>query len=480
MTLPAERSFGDLPSLPILSGQSLLRAAIIAGTAILCLAVPLAASPMQQLMLVGLIVAGIAALFVLAFPPAGILALIVTAIVVPSPSMPGGLNIAIILLGGLAGLHLLDMAVRQRRIWLVESRLVRPLVALAAVSVLSFAVGQLRWFPFGQYAPLNTQLGGLAIFVLSAGAFLLTAQQVTDLRWLARMVWVFVALSAVYFAGWLADDIGTYTARFFQGGAVANSMFWLWTVTLSLSQALFNRSLPIYGRLALGLAAGGTVYIAYAGNSDWKSGYVPAVVAVGVILALRSWRVALGILMAAPAAMFFILTRAIASDEYSYYSRLDAWAVVMKIVEANPILGLGPANYYWYVQQIPLRGYYIQFNSHNQYVDLIAQVGLAGLICFIWFAVEAALLGWRLRKSAPAGFAQAYVVGILGGLVGMLLAGMLGDWFLPFVYNIGLNGYRGGMLAWLFLGGLVSIEMMVRRQEREKAALDAPIAEEST
>jgi hypothetical protein len=35
---------------------------------------------------------------------------------------------------------------------------------------------------------------------------------------------------------------------------------------------------------------------------------------------------------------------------------------------------------------------------------------------------------------------------------------MLGDWVLPFVYNIGMSGFRTGLVAWLFLGGLVVLE----------------------
>jgi hypothetical protein len=35
---------------------------------------------------------------------------------------------------------------------------------------------------------------------------------------------------------------------------------------------------------------------------------------------------------------------------------------------------------------------------------------------------------------------------------------MLGDWILPFFYNIGLTGFRASMLAWIFLGGLVFLE----------------------
>jgi hypothetical protein len=47
----------------------------------------------------------------------------------------------------------------------------------------------------------------------------------------------------------------------------------------------------------------------------------------------------------------------------------------------------------------------------------------------------------------------------------MVVAGMLGDWVLPFFYNVGLNGFRSSMLGWLFLGGLVSIEQMVLSQK---------------
>jgi hypothetical protein len=49
------------------------------------------------------------------------------------------------------------------------------------------------------------------------------------------------------------------------------------------------------------------------------------------------------------------------------------------------------------------------------------------------------------------------VIGALGGLVGTVVSGMLGDWFLPFVYNVGLEGMRASMFIWIFLGGLVAL-----------------------
>jgi hypothetical protein len=49
----------------------------------------------------------------------------------------------------------------------------------------------------------------------------------------------------------------------------------------------------------------------------------------------------------------------------------------------------------------------------------------------------------------------------------MVATGMLGDWVLPFVYNIGLAGFRASVLGWLFLGGLVSLEQIARLASSE-------------
>ena len=66
-----------------------------------------------------------------------------------------------------------------------------------------------------------------------------------------------------------------------------------------------------------------------------------------------------------------------------------------------------------------------------------------------------------LRSRVPNGFIRAYVYGVIGGIAGTILAGVLADWVLPFVYNIGMEGFRGSIISWIFLGGLVSIEQIV-------------------
>ena len=139
---------------------------------------------------------------------------------------------------------------------------------------------------------------------------------------------------------------------------------------------------------------------------------------------------------------------------------------MLEIIKVNPVFGFGPANYYWYTPEFRIRGYYVPFNSHNQYLDIVAQTGLLGLAFFLWFFFEVGRLGWQLRSRVPEGFAQAYVYGALGGLAGTLAAAFLVDWVIPFVYNIGFSGFRGSILAWIFLAGLVCLDQIYPRQER--------------
>lgn len=414
---------------------------------------------------------GAIGIVLLRWPALGILGLIPAALLVPFAVGTGtgtSINAAILLLAALLGLWIFDMVVRRRRIHLVPSYPQIPLLVFILVSLLSFGAGQFSWLPFANTAPLPAQVGGLLVFILSAGAFLLVANQVKDLVWLERLTWVFLVLGSVYVAGRLLPVLGRVVLPQYQSGAFG-SLFWLWLAALTFSQALLNKDSPFWGRLGLILVVLGTFYQSFIQGQAWTSGWLPALVALGVILFVARPRLALFLTLAGIAGWFvfnqqlrgLVMT---GDNPYSLMTRLEAWKIVLEIVKANPILGLGPANYRYYTTLFPILGYYVPFNSHNNYVDILAQIGLLGLGCFIWFAWSIGRLGWRLSQTAPAGFPRAYAVGALGGLVGTLAAGMLGDWVLPFVYNVGLNGFRASLLGWLFLGGLVVIEQNLNHQ----------------
>jgi O-antigen ligase len=88
-------------------------------------------------------------------------------------------------------------------------------------------------------------------------------------------------------------------------------------------------------------------------------------------------------------------------ESYSWMTRLEAWAVMLQVIERNPLLGFGPANYYHYTLLFPILGWWVRFNSHNNYLDILGQTGVLGLLAFFWFAYLAGRLTLRLWSRAP-------------------------------------------------------------------------------
>lgn len=398
---------------------------------------------------------------------AGLALLIIGNLLVPV-AIPTGtqtpLNFTVLALPVLTGLWALQAA--YRRDWTVlGTRPGPPLLALTVAALLSFAVVNQPLVFIAPLAPLRAQLGGLGVFVLSAGLFFVAADELRDVRWLQVVTWLFLALSAVYIAGRLTVPGATLALPLFQEGA-AGSLFWTWSVALAFGQAAFNRHLNVLVRLALGVFVLAVLYVALTQGRDWVSGWLPPLVVAATIVWIGAPRLGAAITVVACTVAASYAPRVIAmvlgaDNAYSLTTRLAAWDVLARMILASPALGFGPANYYHVTPLFPILGWYVHFSSHNTYVDLLAQTGVIGLGCFLWFVWEVARTGWSLRRQVPPGFAYGYVVGALGGLAGTLAAGMLCDWILPFVYNITLDGLRASTLGWLFLGGLLALRRAV-------------------
>jgi O-antigen ligase len=241
-------------------------------------------------------------------------------------------------------------------------------------------------------------------------------------------------------------------------------MIYMFIVIMSASQLLFNRKLHWLAQaFCLGLlvfSLGSSMSSEY---RDWASGWMPSLVALGVLIWLRWPR--LGTLIGVVVVLLAVLNFPTASrlllspsNEYSLLTRRAAWEIVLEIFRANPLLGVGPANYYWFTTLYPILGWYVAFNSHNQFIDILAQTGLVGMVCLLWFGIAVTVHAWRLRRRFKDDFGSAYANAAIAGVAGALVAGMLGDWLLPFVYNVGISGLRASLLFWLFMGGVVALD----------------------
>lgn len=408
-------------------------------------------------------------LLVIAHPIFGLVLLIFSSLIslTRNPILGGYVTPSLIVLFLILVLWVLERAIVRRRFDLIPIRAFLPLAFLVISAVISFGVGQLRWFAFARPAPLNAQLAGMALIILSGGVFFLAAHQIKDLIWLKRLTWIFLSICALYILIRLLP--GNHAALVWQifTKAVATSIFWIWMVAIAFSQGLFNKELHFRWRfLLIGMTLAALI-VALTRSYDWKSGWIPPLVALLVILTIRSPK--LGIAAALAVGLFILArdlpSRIIQDDEYSYITRLAAWEIVLgKIYSVSPIFGLGPANYRLFTPLFSILGYNVMFSSHNNYIDILAQLGIIGLIAFLWFVFEVFRLGWGMLKRAPEGFARAYVVGAVAGLVATVTSGLLGDWIIPYVYNIGIHGFQGSLLAWFFLGGLVALDRILKAE----------------
>ncbi len=394
-------------------------------------------------------------------PNIGFILIFLSGIFIPFVG-PSNLNAAILMAALMLGMWLLDMLVVKRKFEFLNSRALLPVFVFLVISVVSFGMGQIPWFIFANQAPITAQAGGFAIFTLSIGALLLAAHLIRQLYWLKIIVWSYIGLGTIYIAARFVDF--SAIDRIYNIGFTAGSMFWTWLVVLSLSQAMYNNQLKIHTRVFLGVLVVMTMYVAYVQANDWKSGWVPPLVGIVALFGIRFKRY---IIFAVPLVMLaavYATGKLVSSDEYSWGTRVDAWIIVLTISQVSPILGMGFSNYYWYTPLYPIRGWRVSFNSHSQYVDLIAQVGILGLLCFLWIFFEIGRLSWELSNRVTDGFARSYAYGVLAGVAGTLMAAFLVDWVLPFVYNIGFQGFRASILPWIFFGGLISLENMYREK----------------
>jgi hypothetical protein len=471
MSGSTRRTFGMV--LPILAAVAVLAFAALLGHR-------------ASISLVVLLVAPLGLMLLLQHPGLGIVAIAALSFTLPFTIGTGTevpLTPPVLLIPAVVGGWLLD-GLRRGEVRLPASRTVVPLLLFVASGLLSLLAGRAYWDPLVPQPGnlLLVQLAQWGIFALSAAIYLVAGDLGARGRWLQAATFTFLALASVVvlehylpplqrFLGWSSSQMAN------------RSMFWVWLGALAAGQLLFNRRLRAWARLwllALLLAA---AYVLWFRLNTWVSGWVPFTVAAAGVAWLWVWRRNRALALAAAVALLMLAVvlypalfqHAGGEREFqvSWGGRLGLYRAVLELVEDHPLLGLGPAAYrhYGFTRWLAMglgRALYLQprLSSHNNYIDVYAQMGLVGLGLFLWFLAEVGLLGWRLGsrfgEGPDAGFAAGYAHGALGGLAGTLVAMMLADWFLPFVYNIGFPGFRTSVLAWMFLGGLVALEQTTR------------------
>ncbi len=424
------------------------------------------------------LVAGAGAVVLLQRPSLGLFAVVLFSMFVPFEFGTGtevSINIATLLVPALLGVWLLNM-LRQQAVGLVPSRTNRPMGLFLLAALLSLLIGTAYWDPAVPRSDnlIIVQLAQWSIFAFSAGIFWLGASQVRSEALLKGLTFFYLVMAGVLAIWWVVADGSGLVFRL-STIVPQRATFWMLLSAMAGGQLLFNRKLSVRWRWFLTVVMAAIVFFCFIQNRARSSNWVGMTVAVGTLIWLRwpRWRRVLTVAALVGGIVFFprVYQFAGGDDKWdeSGGSRLALIDRVIQVTLRNPVTGLGPAAYRSYARMEPLLyqgAYWLepQINSHNNYVDLFAHVGLLGMGLLAWFGVELARLGVKLRGLYSDGFASGYINGALAAGVGALVIMALADWILPHVYNIGFPGFQASVLVWLFWGGLVALQQMAGRE----------------
>lgn len=229
----------------------------------------------------------------------------------------------------------------------------------------------------------------------------------------------------------------------------------VWIVAIALGQLLYNRSLKLWHRVVLVVMIVWWVYNQLGLGLSWLSGWVPITFVVTFLTFSYSRR--LFALLVLAAAVWVIANSTLLGDNFereneeSGGTRQEAWSVALDYSSRHPLFGMGPAGYafYYAVDNWPTLNF-----SHNNYIDIIAQTGITGIVTFVGMWLAMCWTAWRTYRMVPkGGFRGALAVSLLASMLSIIIIMMLGDWVTPFTYTQTLFGINYTIWAW-FLAGL--------------------------
>lgn len=423
-----------------------------------------------------LLLAGIGLALLLHRPQWGLLAIPAVALLVPIQFGTGtdvALTAAVFIIPAVAGVWLLHRLLTKDSS-ILPSRLYRPLIALSLLILFSFLRGNVMWDPTVP-KPGNAvlvQIGQIAIYYLSFLAFFLMVNLARDVSQLRKVAYgtLFIGTIGLVLI-WLNPLLGRLIP--ISNHVMLNS-FSVWLVALPLALATYDEHLNLKQRrllYGLALAALATVFQAWVSEGDWVGGWGPPVIAAAVVLGIRHSKLRFLSLILFVTLLIAVVVGDAGLLESGYWqqkwdisggSRMALWQSIVELASQSPIFGLGIVAYRHYHFFKPLvyqNAYWVNpsVSAHNMWVDMFAQLGIVGVLLYLWFLLEVGWLAWNLYHRS-IGFARGYALAALGALLGIIFADMLAETSLPFVYNMSFQGFRASVVNWMLLGGLVILE----------------------
>jgi putative inorganic carbon (hco3(-)) transporter len=422
-------------------------------------------------------------------PPAGVAAVVATAFVVTVlSSLAAGLAMFtmvtfFVLIPGLGASFVSVVKLAGAILLLAVGRKIgqrtlfqdHPLVAAIAVALGTWAFASALWAPDVARArarALTLALGLILVFVVYSAV-----RQPHHARWLVRGYVAGAVLSAL--VGFVSAAPAEGDAARLSGGIGDPNELALVLVP-GLALAFFARPGARTSLERWLLCVGAGVIAISLLETGSRGGLVAlgATFAAGLVLGGRLRARVLGALLAFAAlgaAYFAIAASAQVTGRITHFTsgggsgRTDLWAIAQNVASDHPLAGVGIGNfeaversYLSRTTNLPAIDLILDQSLvvHNTYLELLAELGLVGLGCFLALLGASLRLGWRaVRACAQSGQTDLELIGrgLMVGLCGMLAASV----FLSAEYEKQL---------WLLLGFAIALARVAQVGLRGRTA----------
>lgn len=442
-----------------------IRVGLVLTTVLLCLVM---AFLIGYKGLIGLaVIGGVAAISALVFAYAYteyvVMALILTTTII-APPIPRDVTTTLVLL-------LLLTLIWLSRLLLVERSFqsIRPappnryVVLFGIIVVISFIWSQLYVDPhiaYLQNSKLMPRIVTAIVMILSPVAMLLFGNFLNTIHQIRWIIWFYIGYGAIAIIPKFLDF--SVPMNFNLGGQLP-----VWVSIFAMGQVLFNERLLRWQRLVLLGIVGGWTYVQFFMGREWISGWAPLFLGLGIVVMLRS-RAAFVVLVIIAVAYLIadqdVLARLIEEEStISGETRLEAGNLAIDIANGHFLFGTGPTGYYFYMAYILKDWFQL---SHNNYVDIYAQLGIFGFITWIAMWVSIGWLIWQTYRRLPKnGFVGGLTVSLFACFWVTLVLMMLGDWVIPFTYTQTMRGLSYTVWPWLWAGLAIALMHLWRQNK---------------
>lgn len=378
------------------------------------------------------------------------------------------------LTGVLLVMWLARMLIVEKRIYLNPSITNVPIFGFIGAVIFSYAWSNafrdplvVVWssWPF-------VQMGALAEMILLPSAFILTSNLTKDIGTLKVAVVLIIVGMCIYLVGfflWRGIPSMAATIHALVSFVNVGGLFSMWFAALVYAQLLFNQRLSPWMRIILTGLLVVWGYRFFVMGITWLAGWLVPASALAVISFFRSKKLFLLLVILALVYLGFKWEywagTVIANEaDESGYSRMRAYRQNWNITGKHLLFGTGPAGYAaYYMTYFPEAA----MASHSDYIDLLSQTGIVGMLFYTAFFGTLLLAGYRLirRLNGRRDFAEGFANAAFAGCAGCMLAMAVGTWLMPFVYTASLAGFDHAVYSWIMLGSMVALERLVAREQ---------------